>query len=613
MLEKNTSLNSGIYQSLKEKEELKDLSYSSISINYPNHYLCIICKTFPLFEFDKDYIKSTCLCSTNKKILFTGIGDKFCLNNILSSSALGTSDNIGIICNKHKEKFKYFCKICFQNLCNNCYENHSKKHDIINFDILKKYEDNKLKSIKDTIEKQKSDGIYIEKENSDYIKICYKSKIKNDTFYKLIELIIYDYENYPNYSHFYNIENIYMLLKNMIQNEKELELYNSEKIELEIKITYINNIQGETKLFSKTFVNNNKCNAFLKINERIFDLNTKYHIDSKEKIVSIKLIIKKSILYIDLSKMFSNCYNLKSLNGISKLGRIKIINLDKMFYNCISLESVPDISEWDISEVETASLMFYNCISLKPFPDLKKWKLDEKLFMNSSLLIFCSLLDVIKNNDSYILKIIGEGSFGRVLKEIINDKEVASKYIKSKEKNEFLNLNNNCYVDLKHKNLVNLINISTFDYKIIMEYAKGGNLANIIYNNKNLSLHFKIYCLFEICEGLIFLHSKKRIHGDLKLSNILLDKEYDGGDNYPTLKLSDFGLIEIKKVVCPGNDPFFSPPELYEPNKGNRTIQSDIYSFGVLIYEIFKGESLSKYQKIDNDMRKKYFPLPDIK
>ena len=253
-------------------------------------------------------------------------------------------------------------------------QNHSKEHDIIEFDILKIYEDNKLKLIKEIIEQQKSNlfinkfnTIHIEKNNSQYIQVCEKSLslIKQDSFNKLIELIIDDYENYPNYSHFHNIENIYNMLFKKNFQKGELESYNCE--EIEINIIYINNIQGETKLFSKAFVNKNEGNAFLKINDRKFDLKTKFHFDSKETIVSIKLVIKQNLSYIDLSKMFSNCYNLKSLNGISKLQRIKIV--DKMFYNCISLENVPDISEWDISKVESASLMFNNCISLKPFPN----------------------------------------------------------------------------------------------------------------------------------------------------------------------------------------------------------------------------------------------------
>ena len=452
----------------------------------------------------------------------------------------------------------------------------------------------------------------------------------------LVNMIINNYDNFPNYSHFYNIETIFNFLfkdnfetnESMTEKDEILKLYNDEEIQIDIE--YENNINSKTKLFGKSFVNNNIQNCYLKIKEEKYALRISHNFDTKEKIVSIKLIIKKEILNINFSKMFSNCYNLKSLVGISRLGKIKIINLNKMFFNCISLKSLPDISEWDVSYVKNASLMFYNCISLKPFPDLKKWNINDNLFLNSSLLFFNSFLISLKKNEIDSQNIIGEGTFGIVVKEIISEKdekgnnkniEVAAKYIKSQSllKKGKIKLLINLFkesgmmVNLNHKNIVKLISIRPSKTKIIMEYMKGGNLSNVLYNNKNLSLQFKIYCLFEICNGLELLHEKNIIHGDLKSINILLDKKYNGDDNYPTLKLSDFGLSGIKEDICPGQTPGFSAPELYEINMNNRTIKADIYSFGAVVYEIFKGESPIKNIKIDNNIRRKFYPLPDIK
>ena len=66
-------------------------------------------------------------------------------------------------------------------------------------------------------------------------------------------------------------------------------------------------------------------------------------------------------------RMFANCLNLISINGISKLKKAKIINQKKMFYNCVSLSSIPDFKEWKISK-DNNYLMFYNCISLAYLP-----------------------------------------------------------------------------------------------------------------------------------------------------------------------------------------------------------------------------------------------------
>ena len=63
----------------------------------------------------------------------------------------------------------------------------------------------------------------------------------------------------------------------------------------------------------------------------------------------IKLIIRNNVNEINLYKMFANCINLISLDGISKFRKTKIINISKMFYNCTSLSSIIDIKDWDIS------------------------------------------------------------------------------------------------------------------------------------------------------------------------------------------------------------------------------------------------------------------------
>ena len=245
----------------------------------------------------------------------------------------------------------------------------------------------------------------------------------------------------------------------------------------------------------------------------------------------------------------------------------------------------------------------------------------NKLVLNS---ISKNSIDNTFYQGNDIGNIIGKGGIGLVVKEKIkykdengNYKIVACKYLETKklekeEKRKFL-LNffreSGSMVNLFYKNIVRLISINSASCKLVMEFMEGGDLTKVIYKKKNLSLGFKIYCLFQICDGLKFLHEKQIIHGDLKSLNILLDTKYDGGENFPTLKLSDFGLSGIKEDICPGETPGFAAPELYQGSH-KRTIKSDIYSFGVVIYEIFKGESPNQNRIIKD--RNIYYPLPDI-
>ena len=103
--------------------------------------------------------------------------------------------------------------------------------------------------------------------------------------------------------------------------------------------------------------------------------------------MKIKLYISENTKTIDLSSMFSNCVNLKSIYGISKW-QTKITNIDRLFYNCKSLSSLPDISEWDVSKLKNISYMFYNCYPLLEFPDLSKWITKNKSLVKNDNYIF---------------------------------------------------------------------------------------------------------------------------------------------------------------------------------------------------------------------------------
>ena len=92
-----------------------------------------------------------------------------------------------------------------------------------------------------------------------FIKI---SEEEERQFNKLIKIIIDDYKNYPNFSHFFNIKNIFEFfnIEEKLINEKENKKLENELNENEepIVFKYFSNISGKTKLFSNKFVLNNK-------------------------------------------------------------------------------------------------------------------------------------------------------------------------------------------------------------------------------------------------------------------------------------------------------------------------------------------------------------------
>ena len=153
-----------------------------------------------------------------------------------------------------------------------------------------------------------------------------------------------------------------------------------------------------------------------------------------------------------------------------------------------------------------------------------------------------------------------------------------------------------------------------------MELAEGGSLKNLLKSNNNLSIEFKIEMIEGVAEGLRFLHQHNIIHGDLKSENILLDKPYTGKKPYPTPKICDFGLSKISRND--DNDPdqeinfcgtlrFMAPETL---NNGELKQESDIFMFGMTIYEIITQSSPYMGMKQEEIILKKRdkIILPDI-
>lgn len=131
---------------------------------------------------------------------------------------------------------------------------------------------------------------------------------------------------------------------------------------------------------------------------------------------------------------------------------------------------------------------------------------------------------------------------------------------------------------------------------IVMQYCSGGSLRQQIKAKRTEANITQI--AREILEGLVILHQNQIIHRDLKPENILLD-----GNN--TALLSDFGLAGFESnrgtvVLANGNvanvwgTPEYMPPEQFDPARAYMEMgaRTDIFAFGVLMYEVFSQGNL---------------------
>ncbi len=195
-----------------------------------------------------------------------------------------------------------------------------------------------------------------------------------------------------------------------------------------------------------------------------------------------------------------------------------------------------------------------------------------------------------------IIEELGRGGMGRVYKvldkdidekialKLLNPEVAADEKIIKRFQNELKFARK-----ITHKNVCKMYHLAKKEETpyITMEYVPGEDLKSLVKRKEKLATEEAISIAKQVCEGLVEAHELGVVHRDLKPQNIIID---DKG----RAKIMDFGIsrsLETKGVteagVIIGTPEYMSPEQVEGKEVGKR---SDIYSVGVILYEMVTGK-----------------------
>ncbi|WP_375567436.1 Stk1 family PASTA domain-containing Ser/Thr kinase [Bacillus pumilus] len=194
-----------------------------------------------------------------------------------------------------------------------------------------------------------------------------------------------------------------------------------------------------------------------------------------------------------------------------------------------------------------------------------------------------------------ILRVIGGGGMANVYlaEDMILDREVAIKILRFDfaSDDDFIRRfrrEAQSAASLDHSNIVSIYDVGEEDdiYYIVMEYVEGMTLKEYIHANGPLHPKEAVRIMEQVVAAMEEAHAKQLVHRDIKPHNILID-------NLGNIKVTDFGIaMALSSATITHTNSVLGSVHYLSPEQargGLATKKSDIYSLGIVLYELISG------------------------
>ena len=223
------------------------------------------------------------------------------------------------------------------------------------------------------------------------------------------------------------------------------------------------------------------------------------------------------------------------------------------------------------------------------------------------------------DNRYKIKKLIGTGGMAKVFlaRDVFLDRDVAvkllaSSFIDDQESLKRFQREAISTTELSHENIVSIYDVGEGAHPfIVMEYVDGTDLKTYIKDHYPIPNDTVINIMSQILSGIEYAHSRGIIHRDIKPQNILMDSSGQ-------VKITDFGIaLAVSQHSITQTNSLLGTVHYMSPEQakgGMATQKSDIYSLGIVLYELLTGQvPFSGESPVSIALKHFQEDLPDIR